>query len=55
MRLNPRAPSATAAPIAIRSAQIVSPYEALSTLAPTNTRPSAASSAAPTRNLLYGQ
>src|SRR5439155_926690 len=55
MRLNPRAPSATAAPIAIRSAQIVSPYEALSTFAPTNTRPSAASSAAPTRNLLYGQ
>src|SRR5712691_8821204 len=55
MRLNPRAPSAMAAPIAIRSAQIVRPYEALSTFAPTNTRPSAASSAAPTRNLLYGQ
>ena len=52
MRLKPRAPSTTAAPIAIRSAQIVSPYDALSTFVPTYTRPSAASSAAPTRNLL---
>src|SRR5207249_260682 len=55
MRLNPRAPSAIAAPIAIRSAQMVSPYEALSTLAPTNTPPSAASSAAPTRHVPEGQ
>src|SRR6266487_153884 len=56
MRRNARAPapppSATAAPIAMRSAQIVSPYEALSTLVPTYTPPSAASRAAPTRNLL---
>src|SRR5438046_7065309 len=56
MRRHARAPapppSATAAPIAMRSAQIVSPYEALSTLVPTYTPPSAASRAAPTRNLL---
>src|SRR5205823_6571305 len=56
MRRNPRAPapppSATAAPIAMRSAQIVSPYDALSTFVPTYTPPSAASRAAPTRNLL---
>src|SRR2546430_1934046 len=32
MRLSARAPAATAAPSAIRSAQIVSPYDALSTL-----------------------
>src|SRR6266705_6396491 len=49
-RVNWRAPAATAAPSAIRSAQMVSPYDALSTFVPTNTRPSAASSAAPTRN-----
>src|SRR5690242_6925317 len=52
MRRNPRAPAATPAPMAMRSAQMVRPYEALSTLVPTYTVPSAPSSAAPTRNLL---
>src|SRR5437762_1942070 len=56
MRRNARIPVppplATAAPIAMRSAQIVSPYDALSTLVPTYTPPSPVSSAAPTRNLL---
>src|SRR2546421_1807226 len=45
MRVSCRAPATTAAPNAMRSAQIVSPYDALSTLQPTYTFWSAASSA----------
>src|SRR2546428_4852706 len=56
MRRNARVPTppppATAAPNAMRSAQIVSTYAAISTMVPTYTPPSAVSRAAPTRNLL---
>lgn len=47
-------PAATAEPIATRSAQIVMPYDAFSTLQPTNTSPSSAIRAAPTAKWLYG-
>ena len=50
--LPPRA--ATAEKIAVRSAQLVSPYEAFSTLHPVNTSPVSSRTAAPTRNLEYG-
>jgi hypothetical protein len=43
-----RTPADTAAQTAALSAQIVSPYDAFSTLQPVNTRPSSASTAAPT-------
>ena len=47
-------PAATAHASADRSAQSVSPYEAFSTFAPVKTRPSRASTAAPTRKPEYG-
>src|SRR6266851_1258701 len=50
-----RAPAATAWKIALRSAQIVWPNDAFSTLQPANTRPSDVRTAAPTGNRLYGQ
>lgn len=46
-----RDPSLTALTSAVRSAQIVPPYEAFSMFAPDTIRPSDVSSAAPTRNL----
>src|ERR1039457_6968506 len=49
-----RTPAAAAAPTATRSANIESPYDGFSTLAPVKTRPSAVSKAAPTRNCEYG-
>jgi hypothetical protein len=49
-----RAPAATAAATAFRSAHTDRPYEAFSTLQPTKTRPSAARTAAPTANPEYG-
>src|SRR5688572_10043558 len=54
IRLNDRTPAATAAAIAPRSAQMVPPYDAFSTLHPTCTCPSESSSAAPTRKPEYG-
>jgi hypothetical protein len=49
-----RALAATAAKMALRSAQIVSPYDAFSTLHPVKMRPSSSSTAAPTWNFEYG-
>jgi CNT family concentrative nucleoside transporter len=54
MATNLRLPAATALNTAVRSAQIVKPYEAFSTLQPTKIWPSSVSSAAPTKNLEYG-
>jgi len=51
---NVRVPSLTAFTSAVRSAQIVPPYDAFSMFAPVMIFPSAESSAAPTRNLEYG-
>ena len=48
MAVNVRAPSLIALNSAVRSAQLVSPKEAFSTLQPVKTRPSSQSSAAPT-------
>jgi hypothetical protein len=48
MAIGMEAPAATIAKIAVRSAQTVKPKLAFSTLAPTNTEPSAKSNAAPT-------
>src|SRR5438105_8730077 len=50
MRVKSRWPSESALKTATRSAQIVSPYVAFSTLQPVITAPSAVSSAAPTLN-----
>jgi hypothetical protein len=44
------APAAMAADTALRSAQMVRPYEAFSTLHPVKTLPSSEATAAPTRN-----
>lgn len=49
-----RSPAATAATTALRSAQIVSPYDAFSTFTPVNTRPDAPSTAAATGKREYG-
>lgn len=49
--VNDLVPSLTALTRAVRSAQMVPPYEAFSMLAPLIIRPSAVKSAAPTRNL----
>src|SRR5437879_6178824 len=46
--------SATAEKIAVRSAQLVIPYEAFSTLHPAKISPPAVRIAAPTRNFEYG-
>src|ERR1700732_3315470 len=54
MALNPRSPSLTALKIATRSAQMVSPYVAFSTLQPAKIRPDVLRKAAPTRKLEYG-
>src|SRR5215217_319532 len=48
-----RSPAVTAANAAFRSAHIVMPYEAFSTLTPAKIRPPA-NAAAPTANMLYG-
>lgn len=53
-RVNCCSPAATAEKMAVRSAQIVSPYEAFSTLQPQNSLPSGVRSAAPTRKCEYG-
>ena len=45
-----RQPAATAAKTAVRSAQLVSPYDAFSTLQPAKSWPSSANTAAPTGN-----
>src|SRR6202795_5048361 len=54
MALNPRSPSLSALKIATRSAQIVSPYVAFSTLQPPKILPEVLRKAAPTRKLEYG-
>jgi hypothetical protein len=53
-RENCCSPAATAEKIAVRSAQIVKPYEAFSTLQPRNSLSSGVRNAAPTRNFEYG-
>jgi hypothetical protein len=53
--LNFLKPCTTAVPIATRSAQVPTGYEAFSTLAPLIKRPSTVRRVAPTRNWLYGQ
>jgi len=47
---NERSPAETAENTAVRSAQVVRPYEAFSTLQPWNTLPLLLSNAAPTAN-----
>src|ERR1700732_5506085 len=54
MALNPRSPSLTALKIATRSAHMVSPYVAFSTLQPPKILPDVLRKAAPTRKLEYG-
>src|ERR1700731_3871393 len=54
MALNPRSPSLTALKIATRSAHMVRPYVAFSTLQPPQILPEALRDAAPTRKLQYG-
>jgi hypothetical protein len=54
MALKPRSPSLTALKIATRSAHIVSPYVAFSTLQPEKILPEMLRKAAPTRKFEYG-
>src|ERR1700726_2670193 len=54
MALKPRSPSLTALKIATRSAHVVSPYVAFSTLHPPKILPEALRRAAPTRKFEYG-